>query len=53
MAQNTKIQKTQKTQTHVFVQNRKREKEMEIFAFCVLCHKFGTNHNLDLLSTSK
>ena len=50
MAQNTKIQKTQKTQTRVFVQNRKKKRNGNI---CVLCHKFGTNHNLDLLSTSK
>ena len=42
MAQNTKMQKRQKKQTCVFVQNRKKE-EMKIFAFCVMT--FWTNHN--------
>jgi hypothetical protein len=35
MTKNTKMQTMQKTQTSVFVQNRKK-KEMEIFAFCVI-----------------
>ena len=35
MTKNTKTQKMQKTETSVFVQNRKK-KEMEIFAFYVI-----------------
>ena len=35
MTKNTKTQKMQKTETSVFVQNRKK-KEMEIFAFCII-----------------
>ena len=35
MTQNTKMQKKQKTEMPVFVQNCKK-KEMEIFAFCVI-----------------
>ena len=35
MTLNTKTQKTQKMQSCVFVQNRKKKTEMEIFAFCV------------------
>ena len=36
MTKNTKMQKTQKMQMSVFVQNRKKKGEMEIFAFCVI-----------------
>ena len=50
MTQNTKMQKTQKTQTRVFVQNCKRNRNGNI---CVLCHNFWSNQNVDLLSTSK
>ena len=35
MTKNTNMQKLQKMQTSVFVQNHKK-KEMEIFAFCVI-----------------
>ena len=38
MTKKTKMQKTQKMQTSVFVQNRKK-KEMEIFSFCVITFK--------------
>ena len=40
----------QKTQTYVFVQNRKKKRNGNV---CILCHNFLTNQNLDQLSTSK
>ena len=42
MTKNTKMQKMQKRKTSVFVQNHK-EKEMEIFAFCVITFEPSLN----------
>ena len=50
MTQNTKMQKTKETQTHVFVQNCKVKINGNI---CALFHYFWSNQNVDLLSTSK
>ena len=36
MTKNTKTQKMQKTKMSVFVQNHKKKKGMEIFAFCII-----------------